>query len=45
MLLAYEGPRAMAIPGMTIPIQVCGVTRCLGEEGECTLTLPGDGQG
>ena len=44
-LLAYDGLRAMAIPGMFIPIQMCGVTRCLGEEGECSLTLPGDGQG
>ena len=45
MLLAYDGLRAMAIPGMFIPIQMCGVVRCRGEAGECELSPPGDGQG
>ena len=45
MRLAYDGLRAMVIPGMFLPIQMCGVTRCLGAEGECTLTVPGKDQG
>ena len=46
-LLAYDGPRELVIPGLLIPIQVCGVIRCRGaqEEEECHPGLPGDGQG
>ena len=44
-LLAYDGPRELVIPGLLIPIQVCGVIRCRGAQGACHLGLPGDGQG
>ena len=45
-LLAYDGPRELVIPGLLIPIQVCGVIRCR-ERGDtqCHVGLPGDSKG
>ena len=43
-LLAYDGPRELVIPGLLIPIQVCGVLRCRGDT-ECHVGLPGDSEG
>ena len=41
-LLVYQGLREMAVPGMKIPIQLCGVARlCCEERGVCTVCPPG----
>ena len=45
-LVAYQGLRAMAIPGMLIPIQLCGVVQlCCQQAGDCPVCPPGGQQG
>ena len=49
VLLAYDGLRPMSIPGMFIPIQMCGVVMCApkedGDEEECKIPYPGEYEG
>ena len=41
-LVAYQGLRSLAIPGMMIPIQLCGVVQlCCDEAGDCPVCPPG----
>ena len=42
-LVAYQGLRAMAIPGMMIPIQLCGLVQlcCDGPAQDCPVCPPG----
>ena len=44
-LVAYQGLRAMAIPGMMIPIQLCGVVQlCCHQAASCPVCSPQPGQ-
>ena len=43
-LVAYQGLRAMAIPGMLIPIQLCGIVQlCCHQAASCPVCPPGAG--